>query len=237
MLRLITDFDGPIMDVSERYYHVYQLCLERSKAPDQAVTLLSKPDFWRCKRAKVPEREIGQRSGLTPEQARHFAHLRRELVHQVPYLIHDRLIPRAVESLETLQAYGIDLAILTMRRERELSIPLERYNLSRFFPPSQRYCIGNTYSKTGDVNDKPLLMAQALAELPPAEKTWMIGDTEADIVAAQTHNIPVIGVLSGIRDRERLASYYPDRIAADLADALEIICPPLSLTRSPSSLP
>jgi len=30
MLRLITDFDGPIMDVSERYYQVYQYCLQQT---------------------------------------------------------------------------------------------------------------------------------------------------------------------------------------------------------------
>ncbi|TVQ59900.1 MAG: HAD family hydrolase [Spirulina sp. DLM2.Bin59] len=232
MLRLITDFDGPIMDVSARYYHVYHICLERTKTPDQRVTVLSKAEFWHCKRAQIPEREIGRRSGLDHDQARRFARLRRELVHQVPYLVHDRPVPKAIASLETLQACGIDLAILTMRRERELAAPLERYNIDRFFPPAQRYCIGNDYRKTGDVNDKTLLMGEALATLPPATKTWMIGDTEADIVAAQTHNIPVIGVLSGIRNRDRLANYYPDRIVPDLAAALEIICPPLSISRS-----
>ncbi|MFM6283034.1 MAG: HAD family hydrolase, partial [Dolichospermum sp.] len=41
MLRLITDFDGPIMDVSERYYRVYQLCLEKTRYPGQTITELS----------------------------------------------------------------------------------------------------------------------------------------------------------------------------------------------------
>jgi len=63
MLRLITDFDGPIMDVSERYYQVYQYCLKQVQEPGQAVTQLSKSEFWQLKRAQVPERQIGLMSG------------------------------------------------------------------------------------------------------------------------------------------------------------------------------
>ena len=44
MLRLITDFDGPIIDVSERYYRVYQFCLEKTLRPNQALQELSKAE-------------------------------------------------------------------------------------------------------------------------------------------------------------------------------------------------
>jgi phosphoglycolate phosphatase-like HAD superfamily hydrolase len=66
-------------------------------------------------------------------------------------------------------------------------------------------------------------MAQALSELKPEPNTWMIGDTETDLIAAQTHGIRVIGVLSGIRDHDRLVQYQPDRIVADLAAAVDYI--------------
>jgi len=56
MLRIFTDFDGPIMDVSERYYQVYQYCLKEAKESEQPVTRLSKAEFWRLKRAQVPAR-------------------------------------------------------------------------------------------------------------------------------------------------------------------------------------
>ena len=59
MLRLITDFDGPIIDVSERYYRVYKLCLLENQRPDQLVQQLSKTEFWELKRARVPEKQIG----------------------------------------------------------------------------------------------------------------------------------------------------------------------------------
>ena len=59
MIRLITDFDGPIIDVSKRYYRVYQECLEKSRYPDQPVKQLSKDEFWQLKRSRVPEKQIG----------------------------------------------------------------------------------------------------------------------------------------------------------------------------------
>jgi len=223
MLRLITDFDGPIMDVSDRYYSVYQYCLEKTKRPEQSIQQLAKVEFWELKRARVPERQIGIISGLDEEQARQFARLRRETVHTLPYLVHDKILASAVETLEKLQHLGIDLVVMTMRRERELEAAFQQYNLARFFPRDRCYCLSNDYVKTSDVQDKPLLMERALTELPSAADVWMVGDTEADIVAAKTHTIKVIGVLSGIRDRPRLESYQPDLIVSDLSEAVAAI--------------
>jgi phosphoglycolate phosphatase-like HAD superfamily hydrolase len=223
MLRLITDFDGPIMDVSERYYRVYQQCLEQSRHSDQIVCQLSKAEFWTMKRARVPEVQIGLKSGLNEVQAQAFARLRRETVHQLPYLVYDTPVPGSIETLQRLQAQKVDLTVMTMRRVRELDEALERCNLSQFFAPDRRYCLANDYVKTGDVKDKPLLMKRAIAELPEASDTWMVGDTEADIVAAKTHGIKVIGVLSGIRDRHQLAQYEPDLILENFSTAVAFI--------------
>ena len=223
MLRLITDFDGPIMDVSDRYYRVYQQCLAETQGSDQQVRELPKPEFWEMKRARVPETEIGILSGLDATQAAEFAQKRRQTVHTFPYLMYDQLAPGAVATLEKVQQAGVDLVVMTMRRVRELDEAFNRCNLGKFFPEDRRYCLPNDYVKTGDVKDKPLLMAKALAQLPQASDVWMVGDTEADIVAAKTHGIKVIGVLCGIRDRSQLESQQPDLIANNLGEAVEMI--------------
>jgi phosphoglycolate phosphatase-like HAD superfamily hydrolase len=223
MLRLITDFDGPIMDVSERYYRVYQLCLEKTRYPQQTITELSKAEFWQLKRSHTPELQIALQSGLDAEQAQLFSQIRKQTVHTLPYFQYDVPIPTALETLTKVQAAGVDLAVMTMRRVRELDYAFNQYNLSQFFPENRRYCLSNDYVKTRDVEDKPLLMAKALAELPPAADTWMVGDTEADITAAKKHNIKIIAVESGIRDRSQLESYQPDMIVADLKTAVNFI--------------
>ena len=226
MLRLITDFDGPIIDVSERYYHVYQFCLENSRRPDQPVQKLDKAEFWQLKRACVPEKQIGILSGLDEAQAKEFAQLRRQTVHTPAYFDYDCLAPGAVAALEKVQQAGVDLAIMTMRRMRELDYAFRRHNLDRFFPKNRCYCLSNDYVKTRDIDDKPLLMEQALAELPLADDTWMVGDTEADIITAKNHGVKVMAVLCGIRDRSHLEFYKPDLIVKDLSEAVDLVLSP-----------
>ncbi|MEA5619137.1 HAD family hydrolase [Cronbergia sp. UHCC 0137] len=223
MLRLITDFDGPIMDVSERYYRVYQMCLEKTRYPDQAVTELTKAEFWQLKRSHTPEQQIAFKSGLNPEQAEKFSQLRKQTVHTQPYFEYDIPVSIAMAALLRTQKAGIDLVVMTMRRVRELDYAFNKYNLGQFFPPDRRYCLSNDYIKTRDVDDKPLLMTRALAEIPPATHTWMVGDTEADIAAAKKHDINMIAVESGIRDRTQLEIHQPNFIVKDLYAAVDVI--------------
>ncbi|MBD2139086.1 HAD family hydrolase [Anabaena sp. FACHB-1237] len=223
MLRLITDFDGPIMDVSERYYQVYLLCLEKTRYSEQEVRQLSKQEFWQLKRSHIPETQIALKSGLDTEQAQQFSQIRKKTVHTQPYFDYDVMIPTALSALTKVKFAGIDLAVMTMRRVRELDYAFNKYDLGKFFAEDRRYCLGNDYVKTRDIEDKPLLMSKAVTELPPVTDTWMIGDTEADIAAAKKHNIKMIAVESGIRDRTQLASYNPDFILPDLVTAVDFI--------------
>lgn len=228
MFRLITDFDGPIMDVSDRYYCVYLDCLQQTRLPSNQIKQLSKTEFWQLKRGRVPEVKIGLISGLDEEQAIKFAQRRRKIVHSLPYLEHDRVIPGVLATLEKVQKLGIDLVVMTMRREQELAIAFEQYNLARFFKSDRRYCLPNDYKKNTDIEDKFALMEKALIELPPAADVWMIGDTEADILAARNHGVKVIGVLSGIRDRTQIEHYQPNFIVHDFSEAFELVMKTIS---------
>ncbi|MEH1797180.1 HAD family hydrolase [Nostoc sp.] len=229
MLRLITDFDGPIIDVSERYYRVYQFCLEKTRRPNQEVQELPKAEFWQLKRSRVPEKQIALNSGLDEAQAQEFAQLRRQTVHTEAYFNYDTLAPGAVDALLKIQQAGIDLAVMTMRRVRELDYAFKKHDLGRFFPENRCYCLSNDYVKTRDIEDKPLLMARALQELPPAADTWMVGDTEADITAAKNYDIKVMAVESGIRDRTQLELYHPDLIVKDFSAAVDLVLKPKHL--------
>lgn len=223
MLRVFTDFDGPIIDVSQRYYRVYQYCLEQTRLPEQQINILTYAEFWQLKRDRTSEVKIGEMSGLTSEQAQAFSQLRKKTVHTHPYFEYDTLVPGAVDALSKLVFTGVDIATMTMRRTSELDFALQKYDLGQFFPLNRRFCLSDDYAKTRDVDDKPLLMGRALAQLAPAANTWMVGDTEADIAAAKTHNIKVIAVESGIRDRAQLESFQPDFIVPDLLSAVELI--------------
>jgi phosphoglycolate phosphatase-like HAD superfamily hydrolase len=222
--RIFTDFDGPIMDVSERYYQVYLYCLEKICQPEQLVKILSKYEFWELKRSQVPEKEIAKLSGFEDDQqVLDFAHLRRATVHTNPYFKFDRLIENAVMALEKAQDANIDLAEMTMRRRRELEPVLDQYNLRRFFKSDRIFCLDDDYVKTVDIQDKPKLMQRAQATLPEVDRQWMIGDTEADIIAAQSYHVPAIAVLSGIRNQTQLQKHQPKQIVSNLVCAIDAI--------------
>ena len=223
MLRIITDFDGPIMDVSERYYRVYEFCLEKTRYPEQLVRLLSLSEFWQMKRDCIPETEIGKISGLDENQALAFSKLRKQTVHTQPYFEYDTPVVGAIDTLTKIQKLGIDVAVMTMRRVRELDFALAKCDLGKFFPENRRYCLSNDYIKTRDIEDKPLLMKRAISELPTAVDTWMVGDTEADIAAAQKHGIKVIAVECGIRSKAQLELYQPDLIVRDFSAAVDVV--------------
>ena len=62
-MRLITDFDGVIADLSERYYRVYCWALKEVATPDQNITPLTKPEFWQFERLKTQRKEVALKSG------------------------------------------------------------------------------------------------------------------------------------------------------------------------------
>ncbi len=228
-MRVFTDFDGPIMDVSERYYRVYRFCVQRLAQPHLQLHRLSKDEFWQAKRDRVPEREIALRTGFPSHLVDQFVELRQAHVHSAPFFGYDQLQADAHSALNYLVSHGIELATMTMRRHKELQPVLIAHKLDVYFPRSHRYCLTDNYRKTDDVTDKTNLMAQALAVLPPASQIWMIGDTEADIIAGRKNNVPTIAITGGIRSRQALQPYQPSLILPNLTAAAQHIVANLKL--------
>jgi len=85
------------------------------------------------KRSRVPEKQIGIISGLEEVQAQEFAQMRRQIVHTPPFEYD--CLTLSLRS-EKVQQAGVDLAVMTMRRVRELDYAFNRHDLGRFFPKS-----------------------------------------------------------------------------------------------------
>lgn len=54
-------------------------------------------------------------------------------MHTLPYFKYDCLAHGAVAALEKVQQAGVDLAVMTMRRGRELDYAFNQHDLGRFF--------------------------------------------------------------------------------------------------------
>ncbi|MBW4519233.1 MAG: HAD family hydrolase [Scytolyngbya sp. HA4215-MV1] len=224
-LTLFCDFDGPIIDVSDRYYNTYQFGLESTQALYQnhyGVTLpiqvLSKEQFWNLKRDHVSDCEIATRSGLRLEQIQFFLGRVRQLVNQSELLQQDHLQPYASWTLHRLHRCGVRLALVTLRCQRQATQILESHGLAHLFG---RIC--GTTDEHAAYQNYASLKAELLQNLlsdgfydPTQGSAWMVGDTEADILAGQAVGIPTIALTCGIRSRFYLKKFNPTHVYSDL---------------------
>lgn len=227
---LFCDFDGPIVDVAERYYRTYRLGLSTLQMSHQAqqgetlpLQLLSKQQFWGMKRHRVADVDIAMRSGV-PE------HLVETLLHQVgrivnhPYLLRwDCLQPGADCALRQIKQMGTRLVLVTLRHPRQVKAFLQAHDLSQY--------VDEVFGAS-DVSAAHLNRVEQKAELLQAaiaaqqdrgyitDFTYMIGDTEADIVAGQTANLRTVALTCGIRSQSYLENYQPAVVASNLLEAV-----------------
>ncbi|NJK41236.1 MAG: HAD family hydrolase [Acaryochloridaceae cyanobacterium SU_2_1] len=226
-LTVLCDLDGPLIDVSQRYYKTYQLALAETQSlyRSQNLSLLLTPlrldQFWQMKQSKYPDQEIALASGLGVEQVEIFLSQVQRLVNQPLLLREDLLQPGVHASLQQLQEMRARLVVVTLRCQAQAVQLLEQYQLSHFFT----FIRGTRDHQAAYQNYalyKQALLEEILACLGPSspeQHFWMIGDTEADIIAAQAMNIKTIALTCGMRNQAFLEPLQPTSIQSNLAAA------------------
>lgn len=219
---LFCDFDGPIVDVSDRYYHTYQLGLDEIAAFywRQGITLpiccLSKDQFWQMKQERTPDVEIAMRSGLQGEQIDQFLELVKQIVNQPDLLERDQIQPGVKWALALLHSQGVRLVLVTLRQQPQAQQMLQDHGLDTLFSGIWGACDEDA-AYLNQADHKTSLLQQAAHCFQGT--AWMTGDTEADIIAGQTVGIPTIALTCGIRSKAYLQKFQPTRIHSDLLSA------------------
>lgn len=223
------DFDGPIVDVSERYYQTYRQGLSAIKQHIQyesgeRLTLqpLSKQRFWDMKQNRVADIEIATRSGLPEALFSGFIQHVEKLVNHPNLLQWDSVQPSAYEALKYFNQRGLRVVLVTLRHPRQVDDFLQAQRLT--------HLIAEVYGAE-DVNaaqanraeQKCTLLERAIAQQTAqghhTTHSWMIGDTEADITAGKTFNISTAALSCGIRSQDYLHRLSPDRLYSSLLAA------------------
>ncbi|WAL62776.1 HAD family hydrolase [Thermocoleostomius sinensis] len=235
---IFCDFDGPIVDVSDRYYSTYQQGLAHVQAvyasQEQSLPLhvLTKHQFWQMKQERTPDPEIAMRSGLQGQQIDLFLQQVKQMVNHPELLQQDQLQPGVKQALTQLYVEGVQLVLVTLRCQQQVRQLLRQYGIAHLF--SQIH--GATDEQAAYLNQaehKTQLLAAAMTatsiEPHPEPYTpdragsthaWMIGDTEADILAGQAVGISTIALTCGIRSQAYLQRFAPCQIHTDLATAV-----------------
>jgi phosphoglycolate phosphatase-like HAD superfamily hydrolase len=219
-LTVFCDFDGPLVDVSDRYYNTYRIALNqtqdyyRSREPFSTLNPLSKQQFWQMKQERVCDQEIALRSGLQVQHIPYFLQQVRAIVNESSLLRKDKFHQGVNWALARLHSQGVQLVIVTLRCQQQVTQLLNNYGLLRLF--SGVYgTTDETIAYRNNIECKTALLKKALAE-QGKDKACMVGDTEADILAAQAVGICAIALTCGIRSFNYLQQFEPDYIESDL---------------------
>lgn len=232
-VKLFCDFDGPIVDVSERYYLTYQLGLAEIEAesPEQALHRLSKSQFWQMKQERTPDVEIAIRSGLRGGQIEQFLNRVKQIVNQPDLLAQDQIQPGVKWALSLLHQRGVQLVLVTLRQQIQATQILRDHGLEALFSG-----IWGTHDASAaylnQAEHKAYLLDLAIQQHGDSS-AWMVGDTEADVLAGQSLGIPTIALTCGIRSRSYLQKLEPTRIHADLLSATRYL---MTWMRMPQAL-
>jgi phosphoglycolate phosphatase len=200
------------VDVRERHYRTYRSAVEAFGGRP-----LDMARYWRLKRRGAPWPEILGSSQLATRCQEAFLERFVARIEAPSELGLDRLFPGVKDVLEGLRRHGDRLVLLSLRRSCSGFLQQVRdLGVASVF---ERTCAGHA-QPLGHL-DKIELIRQVGFSLPAA----MVGDTEADVLAARALGLKAIGVCSGLRNRAYLARAGADVVVDGIRQVPEALRP------------
>jgi phosphoglycolate phosphatase len=196
------DLDGPILDVSERYYRLYSDTITAIGS-----NALSREWYWESKRNKISEPEILAASGARdPDLVRKYIDARAKLIESSRYLFFDQVWPGTHDALKLLRSHA-ELALVTMRTSQELlSEQLERVKLLEAFDCVLAAGPGLVANERGERKAQLVLDCYGNEQVTG----WFVGDTETDILSGRLLGLRTAAITFGIRTVAHLEAVAPD---------------------------
>ena len=209
---IFIDFDGTLVDIAPRHYRVYKECVEK-----MGGTPLDQKKYWELKRDNISWNELLSMSGLEVNNRDDYLKLFIDRIESLEELYRDELFVDSLSTLKKLSSNGNKLYLLSLRRNSDaLNKQIEKLGIGRFF---EKILSGHSDTKEGTLLKKADIIKQTIDN---PEDSIIVGDTEADVAAAQQLNATSIALLSGIRSKEFLKSMEPDYLVDGIGDVANI---------------
>lgn len=199
---IIFDLDGTLIEISNRYYHVYK------KIVDQlGGNPLSKNIYWAMRRRNEKLENILYKSGISSTYTQDFLDMFIAQIEDPKNLSLDTVFEGTYSVLDSIRKKH-DIYLLTLRHSKKAVLEqLEYLHLRKRFEK-----IITADKKSLEEKSKNHLIKRLSIE----KKGIIIGDTEAEITAAKAIGIPSIAVLSGTRNRKFLLEQNPSYIIKNI---------------------
>jgi len=201
---LVFDLDGTLLDVSARHHHVYSnVCVALGGEP------LERSEYWHLRRQRVGWPDILAQSGVPPNRSATFETEFEAQLEQPASLGFDALFPEAIPLL-TKASSGHRCVLVALRASPiALRAQLDVLGIAPYFEAIEHASSDGEPAFQVKVG---LIRTAVHADGPGV----VIGDTEADVMAATALGYQSIAVSSGTRDRDVLAQQEPDHLVDDL---------------------
>lgn len=192
MVKIFIDFDGTLVDSSERLYRLFSDLVPQSS--------LTKMQYWDLKRSKVDHSNILQHFfHYSQKQVREFESMWLSKIELDSYLSLDKPYIGSGENLEKLaQIYS--LSLLTARQKKgTLLDQLKRFGWEGIFEDIL-------------VTEQKVSKSDLIKSTTFSHNDWIVGDTGHDIATGQELDLHTAAVCNGFMSRESLIPYSPDKI-------------------------
>lgn len=199
---LITDLDGPILNVSERHYRVYNKCIK-----ELGGIALDKNTYWNLKRLKIPDCDI---LSMTSDFCNDFKVKHNLIIEEKEMLKLDSVWEDIWDTYQSL-CNRIPIVLVTLRTYSERTFwQLKSLNIYSWFCSILSHPASNI--NEGWKTKVELITKSALLKNIDIKDCVFVGDTETDILAGKYMGMKTIGVSFGIRTKELLSAFKPDLI-------------------------
>ncbi len=207
-MNIYFDLDGTLIDVSARFYRIYCDLLGLFNCDKR----LSKEQYWRLKRERCPEEEIVHRTCMDVDVGK-YIDLRMKMIESPEYLKYDCPFSYTFKVIRKLKEEGNRLVVVSLRESLEKTKrEVDQFGFRPFF---DKVLVHNAA-----VVDKWKLKVDMVRSdsLFDVNNSVMVGDTEADFMAARGLGIPCFLVSSGIRTGEYLTSLNPGFVIENICE-------------------
>lgn len=128
-----------------------------------------------------------------------------------------RLFSGVEALLQTLKDQGYILVVATSMSRKSLDAMMQRFQVTDFFSASR--CCEETAPKPD-----PAMLISLLDEFSlSSDQALMMGDTENDMLMAQSIGMDRVALSTGVHDIERLQKYQPIAVLDDIQELVMLL--------------
>ena len=205
------DLDGTLVNIAPRHHRVYTFCVDYFGGKPLPIA-----DYWSLKRRDARWSEVLALSGLDAAIEPEFLRLFIGRIESAEELLKDKLFPESLAALEELSRDNT-LYLLSLRRNKEaLNQEVNNLGIRRYF---KEILSGHSDTKAGTLNKKAEVIRSTGVD---TDSVIIIGDTEADVAAAQQLGVVSVALGSGVRNRKFLEAMHPTYLLPGIGQVKDI---------------